>query len=83
MEYRGYEIREVPTEDGDFFVCEDDALLGEFITKSLSSRSETEMKDWVDYFIERRADLIEEKKLNDLAIEEYYESERKKGYRSL
>lgn len=72
MIYKGYEIKEVPTDDGDFFVCEDKTLLGEFLTTSLSSRSEGEMKDWVDHFIERRVELIEEKRLNDLAIEEYY-----------
>jgi len=77
IKYRATEVKDYKGNMNTHFLCEDKTLFSGLDTSSRTALTLDGMHEIIDFFINNKKNLLADKKLNNRALEEWYNNKTK------
>ena len=77
INYRAIEVKDYKGNIDTYFLCEDKTLFSGLDTSSRTSLTLDGMHNIIDFFINNKQKMLADKKLNNRALEEWYNNKTK------
>ena len=77
VKYRAIEVKDYMGNIDTHFLCEDKTLFSGLVTSSRTTPTLGGMHDIIDFFINNKQKMLADKKLNNRALEEWYNNKTK------